>query len=160
MRKWEQFFTFVAPLPIVEWVTPRVWCTPSLRLDCVLQIYVTKFAYCKQCNNSYVFFNNLILIARQNHQPGTLIYIYIWRRIEIKNLTLLSFIEVRRYFCWVKVYNSSTHFADVWESLIYIYRHTLTHIYQAFQWIFWARAINCPCKEVFSQIAWVIYCPP
>ena len=31
---------------------------------------------------------------------------------------------------------------------------------QAVQWIFWAQAINHPCKEVFSQIAWVIYCLP
>ena len=26
--------------------------------------------------------------------------------------------------------------------------------------IFFIQAINCPCKEAFSQIAWSIYCPP
>ena len=31
---------------------------------------------------------------------------------------------------------------------------------QAFQWILCAQAINCPCKEVFSKLAWAIYCPP
>ena len=31
---------------------------------------------------------------------------------------------------------------------------------QAFQWIFWAWAINHPCKQVFSQIAWAIYSLP
>ena len=31
---------------------------------------------------------------------------------------------------------------------------------QAFQWIFCTRAIDRPCKEVFSQIARAIYCPP
>ena len=36
----------------------------------------------------------------------------------------------------------------------------LTKKRQAFQWIFWVQAINCPCKEVFSQIALVIYCLP
>ena len=29
----------------------------------LIQIYLTKFTYWKQCNNSHIFFNNLILIA-------------------------------------------------------------------------------------------------
>ena len=34
------------------------------------------------------------------------------------------------------------------------------HRQQAFQWIFCMQAINHPCKNVFSKIAQVIYCPP
>ena len=33
-------------------------------------------------------------------------------------------------------------------------------IYQAFQWIYCAQAINHLYKEIFSKMEWAIYCPP
>ena len=39
-------------------------------------------------------------------------------------------------------------------------RNVFTISAQAFQWIFCMQAINSPCKEVFLQIVWAIYCPP
>ena len=121
-------------------------------------------ALCETNNFSVKGYLSLIWKDSVTHMPGLAVYVkegltcapYLFLENFVDSCFWLALLRPVCYFFFI--YWSPSSLCMVFDSTPV--SKNFTQIVQTFQWIYWAWAINCKCKEVFSTIAWAIYCPP